>query len=184
MEKQLGRGNGGHVENCKKVAQWAQDAGIRLKINSVITKLNYQQDLSEVILDIKPDRWKVFQLLVVKGVNERALDLEITDFEFKRFVEKHRWIRKNGIDFTPEWSNDMMGSYVMLLPDGRFFQNFTGNYTFSRNTIFDCAVESVLSEVGWDRGKFLRRGGDYQWKHDVLECSYVKAVDNYIKEEV
>ena len=66
--------------------------------------------------------------------------------------------------FTSETVSDMEGSYIMMLPDGRFFNNFCGRYSYGSNTIFEVGVERALYEVGWDPEKFLKRGGVYNWK--------------------
>ena len=35
---------------------------VKLKINTVVTKLNYMEDLSPVLRDIKVDRWKILKM--------------------------------------------------------------------------------------------------------------------------
>ncbi len=73
------------------------------------------------------------------------------------FVHRHRYL--NSI----YESNDLFcGSYVMLDPLGRFFQNSKGFIEYSRS-ILDVDPIDALAEVGWDRGKFLKRGGIYEW---------------------
>ena len=60
-------------------------------------------------------------------------------------------------------TNDVFrGSYVMLDPLGRFFQNSKGHIEYSRS-ILDVDPLEALTEVGWDREKFLKRGGIYEW---------------------
>lgn len=68
-EIKLKRGEGEHIFHCKEIAIWAHELGIRLKINSVITSLNFTQDMKNLIFELKPDRWKAFQLLQIEGEN-------------------------------------------------------------------------------------------------------------------
>ena len=172
IEIKLGRGNGGHVSQCIKVASWAHDLGINLKVNSVITSLNYSENMMEQILSIKPDRWKVFQLLQIKGENtESTKDLVIPEEEFQYFMNNHKSIKNVGIDFVYETIDDMESSYIMMLPDGRFFSNHGGKYIIGKKTIFEAGVLVALNEVGWDEEKFRRRGGYYQWGVKKQSCS-------------
>jgi radical S-adenosyl methionine domain-containing protein 2 len=164
-EIKLKRGQGEHISHCKKIAIWVHELGIRLKINSVITSLNFNHDLKNLINELKPDRWKAFQLLQIEGENvETTKDLTITDEEFRIFMKKNESIRTYKTDFICESQDDMKGSYIMLLPDGRFFSNHEGKYVFGKKTIFKSGVLEALKEVGWDKEKFFHRGGYYQWK--------------------
>lgn len=179
IEIELKRGDGDHISHCKDIAEWAHELGIRLKINSVITSLNYTEDLKSLIRELKPDRWKAFQLLQIEGENvEATKDLTITDEEFRFFIKKHESIKKDGIDFICESQEDMKGSYIMLLPDGRFFSNHCGKYVFCKKTIFESGVIEALKEVGWDKEKFCRRGGHYQWSKRKFPVKW--NVDNWL----
>ena len=50
----------------------------------------------------------------------------------------------------------------MLDPLGRFFQNSKGHIEYSRS-ILDVDPLEALAEVGWEREKFIKRGGVYEW---------------------
>ena len=54
------------------------------------------------------------------------------------------------------------GSYVMVDPAGRFFDNAAGTHTYSR-PILEIGVEKALMDVFVDAGKFLSRSGMYAW---------------------
>lgn len=49
----------------------------------------------------------------------------------------------------------------MLDPLGRFFQNTKGYIEYSRS-ILEVDLLEALAEVGWDREKFIKRGGVYE----------------------
>ena len=68
----------------------------------------------------------------------------------------------HGIVLVPE-SNDLMtGSYVMVDPAGRFFDNVAGGHSYSR-PIIEVGVEQALKDVSVDVEKFLSRNGLYDW---------------------
>ena len=78
--------------------------------------------------------------------------------EFDRYVQINRRVEAYGITVVPE-SNDMMtGSYVMVDPAGRFFDNVAGSHTYSRS-IIEVGVDEALKDVSVEPGKFLSRNG-------------------------
>ena len=56
----------------------------------------------------------------------------------------------------------MTGSYVMVDPAGRFFDNASGAHTYSR-PILEVGVEEAFRQVSVDSRRFLSRGGLYDW---------------------
>lgn len=158
VEAYLGRGYGDHVELAKAAARRVKARGIQLKINTTVTGWTWQEDMHSLLQELAPDRWKVFQVLRIRGENDH-FDPHgwITREQFQDFLRKHADLRPVGED-----NEDMTGSYLMLDPLGRFFQNFAGVYT-SSESILKIGVEEALGQVGWDRSKFVRRGGLYDW---------------------
>jgi len=133
IQKYLGCGNGNYVRSIINKSKIVKNAGIKLKINSVFTRLNYTEDMTELIKIINPSRWKVFQVLEIKGQNSiNVNELLITNAEFRQFVKRHEY-------FNPvvEDNDKMIDSYTMVDPLGRFFQNTQKIYSFSR-PIFAC----------------------------------------------
>ena len=85
VEKELGRGYGNQVSHALEVAGFIHDAEIRLKINTTITKNNFNEDMHSLIKSFNPKRWKVFQMLHIKGQNDSCVDdLGITKDEFEQ----------------------------------------------------------------------------------------------------
>lgn len=164
IEKWLGRGKEGHIDQVKRVLRWCHELGIKLKVNTVVTRCSYQEDMIDLIRELNPDIWKVMQVLEVKTENEDQIgDLKITDEQFRKFIELNQDITKYGIEFKPEFNHQMYGSYIMILPSGHFFNNNNGRYQISKDSIFDIGVIQALSEVDWDYGKFRERGGIYAY---------------------
>ncbi len=128
---------------------------IQLKINTVISQYNLEEDFGKFIMDVNPVRWKVFQVLGIEGEND-ITDSRITVEEFQGFIERHSYIPSLIAE-----SNDLMqGSYVMIDPEGRFYDNTTGAYTKS-DPIYKVGVPKALSQINMDYSKFLQRNGDF-----------------------
>ncbi|MCW0232574.1 MAG: viperin family antiviral radical SAM protein [Ferrovibrio sp.] len=99
---------------------------IVVKINTVVSSANAGENLSNLILRLRPNRWKIMRVLPVLS------DALIIDTNaFRAFVDRHRSFQHL---MTIEDNADMERSYVMVDPHGRFFQNGTGKqaYGYSR----------------------------------------------------
>lgn len=135
--------------------------GIRLKVNTVVNRANHTEDLRSFIVDMKPERWKIFQALPVDGQNDvRIGEFTVTDSEFERYVDRNRCVESVGIQVVPENNTLMTGSYVMIDPLGRFFDNVRGRHTYSA-PILQVGVETALEQVAIDTECFELRGGIY-----------------------
>ena len=146
-----------------RIMDMLKERGVHLKINTVVTGSNKDEDLARFIADAQPERWKVFQVLPVRGQNDGLVDdFVVTNEEFSSYVSRNRYVEALGVVLVPE-SNDLMtGSYVMVDPAGRFFDNVAGTHTYSR-PINRVGVHSALIEVSVDPDKFRLRDGLYDW---------------------
>ena len=144
-----------------------KERGIRLKINTVVTQINCDEDLSKFIAEARPERWKLLQVLPVRGQNDGLVDGQlITLRQFAGYVARNRSVEEMGIAVVPE-NNDMMtGSYVMVDPAGRFFDNMAGGHAYSR-PILDVGVDAALREVSVDPDKFRMRDSIYDWSRSL-----------------
>jgi len=164
VEKALGRGDGGHVAQTIANAQRIHDRGMNLKVNTVVTQLNYQEDMSDFMLTLAPHRWKVFQVLKVAGQNEQTVEpLLITNEEFEVFKKNHRYLTSKSLNVVFESNTAMRGSYLMLDPCGRFFTNRNGWHEYT-SSIFDVGVEQAVADTMWNSKRFVERGGLYDWR--------------------
>lgn len=137
--------------------------GIRLKINTVVTSITWQEDFTSFIRLAKPERWKLLQALPVKGQNDAHIaDFEVSTEQFEAYVQRNRTVENDGISVVPESNELMTESYVMIDPAGRFFDNVRGIYTYSR-PILEVGVEEALKDVLIDPERFRERGGKYDW---------------------
>lgn len=137
--------------------------GIRLKINTVVTSMNWGEDLTRFIRLAKPERWKVFQVLPVIGQNDdRIGEFEISRPQFELYVQRCRIVEGADVHVVPESNELMTGSYVMISPDGRFYDNTNGKHTYSA-PILKVGVAKSLKEVRIEFERFRLRGGQYAW---------------------
>ncbi|OWR14143.1 viperin family antiviral radical SAM protein [Chryseobacterium sp. VAUSW3] len=135
----------------------------RLKINTVIHQLNYKESMSEVIAYAKPERWKVFQVLPVKGENDKHIDdFVINDEMFSTFISNHRQFLEENI-LIRENNSEMKDSYVMVDPAGRFYNNKNGMQEYSQS-ILNNGVEMTYREMNYNYQNFINRKGVYNWK--------------------
>ena len=146
------------------LSKLCRSKGIRLKINTVVNRLNYSEDMSTLLKEIKPERWKIFQVLKVDGQNDgKVEDLLITEEQFNLFLKVHEFLDQDGIVLVPEDNDAMTDSYAMIDPTGCFFGNSNQTYIKSES-ILKVGVQVALEQVHFSASKFVNRGGNYQWE--------------------
>lgn len=154
--REIGRNSN---RNYIELLSMIKELGYKLKINTVVNKFNKHENFNDLISLIKPDRWKVFQVLKVNGQNNQQFDkLSINTAEFNNFLDVHSYNKS----IVPE-SNDLMtGSYLLIDYLGRLFENSLGHHTYSKSilqhNLSDCYNQIVVSKE-----KFIKRGGIYNW---------------------
>lgn len=159
----LGRGDGGHVARSRTLAQQIRERGLRLKLNTVVTALNWQEDMRAFVREVRPERWKVFQVLPIAGQNDGAVDdLLITAAQFRAFVDRHADLAADGIAPIAEDNDAMTDSYAMIDPLGRFFGNHGGRHGYSA-PILEVGAARALQQTRFSLARLVARGGRYQW---------------------
>ena len=93
--------------------------GTKLKINTVVLQENVDDDLSQDILSLAPDRWKLLRVIPVHGATGRG----ISDEQYKAFIDRHKHVAEQAsLEFITEDNDEMFRSYVMLDPHACFYQ--------------------------------------------------------------
>jgi radical S-adenosyl methionine domain-containing protein 2 len=165
----IGRGgdaNNRHIERVLRVRQMCADQDIQFKMNTVVNKMNWDEDMNEAVASIDPLRWKVFQVLVLDGENSGGSDLRdarplrVTDAEFDAFCQRHR--ERHGLIMKPEPNDEMQNSYL-LLDENMCFLNCAGGGKVPSESILQVGVERALSQAGFDQTSFESRGGLFDW---------------------
>lgn len=163
LQSELGRGHGDHVRRSIAHAERCRSLGVRVKLNMVVTALNVHDDLSGLVRSVRPERWKVFQALLVEGQNDgRVEPLLITSEAFAGFLGRHGHLAAEGFPPVAETNEAMTDSYVMVDPAGRCFGNTNGQQIYSA-PLLEVGVEVALAAVGYRSAKLEARGGLYQW---------------------
>ena len=142
------------INNILKV-----NSNIKIKLNTVVNKFNYNEILVEPFAQLHIDKWKIFRQMPFNGNGG------ISDYQFYAFIRNNynEEILQKNISSTSnkqiifiEDNNAMTESYLMISPDGRFFQNGSTEYSYSR-TLTEVSIEEALSDIKFDSPKFEDR---------------------------
>jgi len=123
---------------------------LKVKLNTVVNRLNWKDDLSSVVDVIQPGRWKILRALPV--IDQSTT---VTVEQFQAFVNRHSAYRSVSV---VEGNQDMQESYIMVDPQGRFFQNSpcSAGYEYSQ-PILEVGAEKAFEQVNFDIERFLSR---------------------------
>lgn len=153
----------------RKVSGLCKEYGVKFKLNTVVNRYNFDEDMNEGVKQIDPFRWKCFQVLIVEGENDSketirdASRFAITDEEYQRFCDTH----SHNKAFVPESNKVMKSSYLILDEYMRFLNKGTGTPTESTLKV---GVQKAMENVIWDRESFHERGGIYDWTKSTDGC--------------
>ncbi len=149
-------------EHYYALADACHEFGITLKINTVVSRYNAHEQLASFINEMKPIRWKVFQALTVEGENEcNWCDYAVDKATFDSYVSRQQsMLHSSDIELVAEDNNLMSGSYLMVNPEGCFFDNSKGYYTVS-SPILKVGYQNARKQIHFDPEKYLQRKGDY-----------------------
>ena len=151
----LGRVNGVGQSLSKmrlmELARQIHEAGIRLKINTVVNRVNCTRDFHELVEAVRPDRWKLLRMIRIEGTNDGADNLLVSDAEFYAFVSRHR-------DCHPvaEDTADIVNAYIVVNPMGRLLDNSNQRYRESPS-LLEHTFGEVFPEVGFNREAYEHR---------------------------
>lgn len=150
-----------NVEKWLDFSSQVKNSNVYFKINTTVCRYNHSQSLASLIENMAPQRWKIFKAIAVEGTEgtttHKAVDWQITDAEFKAFVQRHADVSPGPV---VEDDTAMRGTYIMISPDGCFYDSTKGYYTRSE-PILEVGIETALSQIVFSRGRFRARGGLY-----------------------
>ena len=174
----IGRGKKGeNVQKLFEIRELCKQYGIKFKLNTVVCNYNKDENMVKNIKKLNPDRWKVFQVLMVKGENEdKVTKFQITNEEFKQFVERHKEIKC----MVAESNDNMKSSYLILDEKMRFLDKGDGDEICSQS-ILEVGVEKALESIVYDEKEFKKRKGDYLFnENDCTKCELNENLANLI----
>jgi radical S-adenosyl methionine domain-containing protein 2 len=167
----IGRGSGDQIPRLYQISEWCRLYGVKFKINTVVCRLNFLEDMNKQISRLQPFRWKCFQVLMVAGENDSDKTLRdvrkytISDSEYQEFCLRHQ----AQPSFVAEPNNLMAKSYLILDEYMRFLDR---DGRQPSKPIMEVGVQRALDDVFWDENGFRERGGFYDWSREKTEtCS-------------
>jgi radical S-adenosyl methionine domain-containing protein 2 len=144
-----------HLESIlASLAELRRLGATRVKINTVVSRANVGEDLSPVIREIRPDKWKVLQVLPVYGSTDT-----VSAAEFAAFVRRHAEFDDI---LVHEDNHAMADSYLMIDPLGRFFWKDStdgSGYQYSA-PVLEVGASTALRAcpISWERYADRYRG--------------------------
>ncbi|WP_372985271.1 viperin family antiviral radical SAM protein [Marinobacter sp.] len=128
-----------------------RNPAIKIKLNTVVNRVNWRDDFSDLVTLLRPDRWKILRALPVIDQS-----MTVSDEQFGSFVERHQ--QRHRRIAVVEDNPDMVESYIMVDPQGRFFQNSPcdAGYQYSQ-PILDVGVAKAFEQVSFDADRFVAR---------------------------
>ena len=173
------------IKQAVRITQAIHRNGIKLKINTVVSKLNLVENMTEFYKRLKPDRLKFLQVSVVEGTNDCARKFAVNKKEFDAFCRRH----KNCCpDVVREYCENMENSYLMINPQGEFQLNDSGEYRIFGSCLEEELFE-IINRVPLDENKFNSRYGKESSEETCEKkiCifgghdTWIKALKNKIK---
>jgi radical S-adenosyl methionine domain-containing protein 2 len=173
----IGRGKDSrHTEHIKRAAALCHKYKIMFKLNTVVNSFNHNENMTALVNEIKPMRWKLFQVLAVQGENQNngrgakrdVAEFMITNEQFNAYVERHKHSIADPDIMKIEDNDTMQSSYVLVDENGCFLDCSTGGKVPTQS-ILEVGVQEAWRELtrsaggGFDRDAFHRRDGQYAW---------------------
>jgi radical S-adenosyl methionine domain-containing protein 2 len=184
LHAMMGRGRRGeikqgisrHLERCERVLADAKAIGYGIKLNTVVSSVNIDDDMSAFVRRVQPTRWKIFQALPIAGENDGEIEsLEVLSVDFDAYVARHKAALADAthIDVVAENNEAMKGTYAMINPMGLAYTNAEGRYKYSSQPVFVIGFGPAWREVssGWSKEAFEGREGVWDWNASSEEAA-------------
>jgi len=146
-----------HVNLIKNRAELIKRFNIPLKINTVVTSLNWNENLTDLILQLNPIRWKVLEITLLSEAKIIYASKfgTLKRWQFEAFTQTHKNL--NPIIESNDITNE---SYLMITPNGKFFQNSYGEYYYS-DSILEIGVRNAFEQIEFSFDNFKIREAEY-----------------------
>jgi radical S-adenosyl methionine domain-containing protein 2 len=197
INKQIGRGKGNHLTFVREAARLCKEYQIQFKLNTVVNKFNFHTDMSSLINELQPIRWKIFQVLPLEGENtgegakRDVSSFLITKEEFESFITRNRSALHTPSIMKIEGNEIMQSSYVVVDEYGRFLDSSEGGKHPTESVLgvggFDFAWAQLTSSQGggYDPTSFAARDGGYQdappsFAEPLIATSYADGLSGWL----
>jgi len=108
------------MNRCIALCKSIKENDIQLKINTVVTRLNLHENMSNFIQTVCPDRWKILKMKQFSSGDNDNFDLEITEDEFNKFCSMY-----TSVPHIEEPS--LKNAYIMVDSNGCLVDNSSEN---------------------------------------------------------
>lgn len=171
-KREIIRGISRHLRRTLPVADLLHEFGVGIKLNTVVTSVNKDDDMCEIVRRIRPHRWKIFQALHIEGENDDNIDqLEVDDYGFEFYVGRHQdgLVELIETQIVAENNDAMLGTYAMIDPRGFVYTNAEGSYRYSNQSMLDMGFMEAWREVstGFSEFAFQARDGQWDWNREA-----------------
>ena len=121
-------------DNLKQLVSTARtiNPAIRVKINTVVTNVNHDEDLTSIGAELSIDRWKFLRMKLFSNERYNNEYLLVSDQSFNNFISKNSSIAP---DVVPE--SDLTRSYIMVDNQGRLLDDEGTDYSVVGNLLYE-----------------------------------------------
>ena len=145
INEQMGRGRN-HFAEIKKVLDILKNKDIRIKINTVVTKLNidYIEELGEFLdTNYKINEWRIFRFAPLRELaKENEEKFEITDEQFESTKEIFQKNYKNIGKVNYRDNDDMDSKYNLVTANGNIVRTIN-----KKNVVIGNALNQGVNEI-------------------------------------
>ena len=145
INEQMGRGRN-HFTEIKEVLDILKDKDIRIKINTVVTKLNinYIEELGEFLnSNYKINEWRIFRFAPLRELaKENQEKFEITDEQFKSTKEIFQKNYKNIGKVNYRDNDDMESKYNLVTANGNIVRTIN-----KKDVVIGNALRQGVDEI-------------------------------------
>ena len=151
------------IELCRRI----RERGMTLKINSVISQLNYTEDFNSFINTASPKKWKILKIKEFKtGIYDNS-SLLISDTQFDSFLQRHK-----SIPHVAE--RNMAKAYIMVDAFGNLVDTGSNNNTQVAN-LLDYDFTDAFASLQFDHETYQARYA--AWKIDNFTKKVTKQLE-------
>lgn len=152
----VGRCNVGGVPDFDRlecISDMMRSYGIKLKINTVVSKLNLNEDMASVYRRLKPNKIKLFYMHVIDNINGDVKTLVPTREEYEDFVMRNML---EDCDIVIEGPESMENAYFMINPEGEVYMNDNG-VEKKYGSCFEKRLSDIFETVPLCKEKYFAR---------------------------
>lgn len=143
------------LKSLIKVSNLCRQYRTKLKINTVVSKLNHYEHIVDAIEQISPDVWKIIEVYSDKD------EIKLTIDEYDAFVQKNT---SSNLNISCERSANLTKSYVMVNGNGNLFIDQTiidsvnvNDLLTEEQTNISIQFETALKSNGFDENAYFER---------------------------